>query len=227
MRSLETSTIHQADGGREEEWAESQQYKIHQHSVAIKKINSDDITSEGSTLPLARQLEGLTVCSSSVILMEGFLRLLRTTGVWTADGCRLVPVSYSRLLQQQVKLFLPPTLRWATTDRLVPSEAELSGGLVGVLYSQSALLVSVTGIGGNLSGTGAEGGSRSPEAAPDPKPCGPHADTDPSTVVTKQSEDGGTKEMETCLMKDEHVTGLAAPRLGQRLNNHWSYFGEE
>lgn len=48
------------------------------------------------------------------------------------------------------------------------------------LYSQLALLVSVTGIGGNFSGTGAGGGPRSPEAAPDPAPCGPHADTGPS-----------------------------------------------
>lgn len=47
-------------------------------------------------------------------------------------------------------------------------------------YSQSALLVSVTGIGGNFSGTGAEGGSRSPEDAPGPTPGGPHADTGPS-----------------------------------------------
>lgn len=48
------------------------------------------------------------------------------------------------------------------------------------VYSQSALLVSVTGIGGNFSGTGAEGGSRSPAAAPGPAPGGPHADTGPS-----------------------------------------------
>lgn len=48
------------------------------------------------------------------------------------------------------------------------------------LYSQLALLVSVTGIGGNFSGTGAEGGSQSLEAAPDPAPGGPHADTGPS-----------------------------------------------
>lgn len=71
---------------------------------------------------------------------------------------------------------------FAFFNQLHSSVSRLSGGVVGVLYSQLALLVSVTGIGGNLSGTGAEGGSRSPEAAPDPKPCGPHADTDPSKV---------------------------------------------
>lgn len=48
------------------------------------------------------------------------------------------------------------------------------------LYSQLALLVAVTGIGGNFSGTGAEGGSQSPGAAPDPTPGGPHADKGPS-----------------------------------------------
>lgn len=48
------------------------------------------------------------------------------------------------------------------------------------LYSQLALLVSVTGIGGNFSGTGAEGGLRSPEAARDPMPGGLRADTGPS-----------------------------------------------
>lgn len=48
------------------------------------------------------------------------------------------------------------------------------------LYSQLTLLVAVTGIGGNFSGTGAEGGSRSPGAAPDPTPGGPHADKGPS-----------------------------------------------
>lgn len=48
------------------------------------------------------------------------------------------------------------------------------------MYSQLALLVSVTGIGGNFSGTGAGGGSRSPEAAPGLTPGGLHADTGPS-----------------------------------------------
>lgn len=48
------------------------------------------------------------------------------------------------------------------------------------LYSQFALLVAVTGIGGNFSGTGAGGGPRSPEAAHDPTPGGPHVDTGPS-----------------------------------------------
>lgn len=48
------------------------------------------------------------------------------------------------------------------------------------LYSQLDLLVSVTGSGGNFSGTGVEEGSRSLEAGPDPTPGGPHADTGPS-----------------------------------------------
>lgn len=42
------------------------------------------------------------------------------------------------------------------------------------------LLVSVTGTGGNSSGTGAAGGSGSPAAAPGPAPGGPHAGTGPS-----------------------------------------------
>lgn len=48
-----------------------------------------------------------------------------------------------------------------------------------VLSPWSALLVSVTGTGGNFSKTGAEGGSRSPEAGPGPTPGGPLADTGP------------------------------------------------
>jgi len=32
---METSTIHQADGGGEEEWAESQQWAESQHYVSI------------------------------------------------------------------------------------------------------------------------------------------------------------------------------------------------
>lgn len=48
-----------------------------------------------------------------------------------------------------------------------------------VLSPWSALLVSVTGTGGNFSKTGAEGGSRSPEAGPGPTPGGPPADTGP------------------------------------------------
>lgn len=62
-----------------------------------------------------------------------------------------------------------------------PFSFRLPGGLVCVsLYSQFALLVAVTGIGGNFSGTGAGGGPRSPEAAHDPTPGGPHVDTGPS-----------------------------------------------
>lgn len=48
------------------------------------------------------------------------------------------------------------------------------------LSSQLAPLVSVTDIGGNFWGTEAEGGFQSPEAAPDPSPDGPPADTSPS-----------------------------------------------
>lgn len=47
-------------------------------------------------------------------------------------------------------------------------------------FSQSVLLVSVTGTGGNSLGTGAEGGSGSPEAALGPTPDGLHVDTGPS-----------------------------------------------
>lgn len=45
--------------------------------------------------------------------------------------------------------------------------------------ARTPLLVSVTGTGGNFSKTGAEGGSRSPEADPDPRPGGPRGDTGP------------------------------------------------
>lgn len=48
-----------------------------------------------------------------------------------------------------------------------------------VLSVRATLLVSVTGTGGNFSKTGAEGGSRSPEAGLDPTPGGPLADTGP------------------------------------------------
>lgn len=48
-----------------------------------------------------------------------------------------------------------------------------------VLPARATLLRSVTGTGGNFSKTGAEGGSRSPEADPDPTPDGPPADTGP------------------------------------------------
>lgn len=48
-----------------------------------------------------------------------------------------------------------------------------------VLSAWATLLVSVTGTGGNFSKTGAEAGSRSPEADPDPTPGGPLADTGP------------------------------------------------
>lgn len=47
------------------------------------------------------------------------------------------------------------------------------------LCFQCALLVSVTGIGGNFSGTGAGEGSLSPAGVHDPKPGGPHVDTGP------------------------------------------------
>lgn len=56
------------------------------------------------------------------------------------------------------------------------------------LYSQLALLVSVTGIGGNFSGTGAEGGYQSPEDAPCPAPGGPHGDTGPSEEEVQLKE---------------------------------------
>lgn len=50
---------------------------------------------------------------------------------------------------------------------------------VPALSAWTPLLVSVTGTGGNFSKTGGEGGSRSPEADPDPTPGGPRADTGP------------------------------------------------
>lgn len=61
-------------------------------------------------------------------------------------------------------------------------------------YSQLALLVSVTGTGGNSSGTGAEGGSRSPEAAPGPTPGEPRADIGPSVeeAQLKRRREGGS-----------------------------------
>lgn len=55
--------------------------------------------------------------------------------------------------------------------------SDVSGAMV--LSAWATLLVSVTGTGGNFSKTGAEGGSRSPEADPDPTPGGPLADTGP------------------------------------------------
>lgn len=55
--------------------------------------------------------------------------------------------------------------------------SDVSGGMV--LPAWVTLLVSVTGTGGNFSKTGAEGGSRSPEADPDPTPGGLLADTGP------------------------------------------------
>lgn len=48
------------------------------------------------------------------------------------------------------------------------------------VYSQLAVLVSVTGIGGNSLGTGAAGGFGSPEAVRGPTPGGLHVDTGPS-----------------------------------------------
>lgn len=48
------------------------------------------------------------------------------------------------------------------------------------VYSQLALLASVTGTGGNFSKTGAGGGSQSPAAGPDPMPDGLRVDTGPS-----------------------------------------------
>lgn len=58
-----------------------------------------------------------------------------------------------------------------------PLRSDVSGVLV--LSAWTPLLVSVTGTGGNFSKTGAEGGSRSPEADPDPTPGGPRGDTGP------------------------------------------------
>lgn len=72
------------------------------------------------------------------------------------------------------------------------------------------LLVSVTGTGGNSSGTGAAGGSGSPGAAPGPAPGGPHAGTGPSEggaqlqvwrrggAEKETVNDVGTRECQSC-----------------------------